>query len=38
MCRDMLSSVRVSETVYVVDVECITDGGRCCRFALQGMN
>lgn len=27
----------VSETAHVVEVECIAHGGRCCRFALQGM-
>lgn len=32
-----LIQVLVSETVHVVEVECIAHGGRCCRFALQGM-
>ncbi len=32
-----LVQVLVSETVYVVEVECIAHGGRYCRFALQGM-
>lgn len=32
-----LIQVLVSATVHVVAVECIAHGGRCCRFALQGM-
>lgn len=32
-----LMQVLVCETVHVVEVECIAHGGRCCRFALQGM-
>ncbi len=34
---EQLIKVLVCATVHVVEVECIAHGGRCCRFALQGM-